>query len=56
MPADGLHFNDTEFTSDWDGVWETKVADTGHGYSVEFRIPLGRHAKAGLLVELDSSQ
>jgi hypothetical protein len=37
---DGVHFNDTSFSSDWDGIWEAKVADTGHGYSVEFRIPL----------------
>ncbi len=37
---DGVHFNDTDFSSDWDGIWEAKVARTGHGYTVEFRIPL----------------
>ncbi len=37
---DGVHFNDTDFSSDWDGIWEAKVAEIGHGYSVEFRIPL----------------
>ena len=37
---DGIHFNDTDFSADWDAIWEAKVADTGHGYSVEFRIPL----------------
>ncbi|HVY38137.1 MAG TPA: DUF5916 domain-containing protein [Polyangia bacterium] len=37
---DGIHYNDTNFSADWDAIWEAKVADTGHGYSVEFRIPL----------------
>jgi hypothetical protein len=37
---DGIHYNDTAFTADWDAIWEAKVADTDHGYSVEFRIPL----------------
>ncbi len=37
---DGVHYNDTSFSSDWDAVWEARVADTGHGYSVEFRVPL----------------
>ena len=30
----------SSYSTDWDAVWEAKVADTGHGYSVEFRIPL----------------
>jgi hypothetical protein len=38
--SDGIHFDDTAFSSDWDAVWEAKVADTGRGYGVEFRIPL----------------
>jgi hypothetical protein len=38
--SDAIHFNDTDFSSDWDAVWQAKVADTGHGYSVEIRIPL----------------
>jgi hypothetical protein len=37
---DGIHFNDTNFSSDWDAIWEAKVATTDHGYSAEFRIPL----------------
>ena len=40
MLSDGIHFDDTNFTSDWDAVWEAKVADTDRGYSIEFRIPL----------------
>jgi hypothetical protein len=40
MLSDGIHFNDTEFSSDWDAVWEAKVADSEHGYAAEFRIPL----------------
>jgi hypothetical protein len=38
--ADGIHYDDTSYSTDWDAVWEAKVADTGHGYSIEFRIPL----------------
>jgi hypothetical protein len=38
--SDAIHFNDTDYSSDWDAVWEAKVADTGHGYSMEIRIPL----------------
>ncbi|HMC94496.1 MAG TPA: DUF5916 domain-containing protein [Polyangia bacterium] len=37
---DGIHYNDTAFSADWDAIWEAKVADTDRGYSVEFRIPL----------------
>ena len=37
---DGIHYNDTNFSPDWDAIWEAKVADTDHGYSAEFRIPL----------------
>jgi hypothetical protein len=40
MLSDGIHFDDTNFSADWDAVWEAKVADTPRGYSVEFRIPL----------------
>ncbi len=38
--SDGIHFDDTSYSTDWDAVWEAKVADTGHGYAIEFRIPL----------------
>jgi hypothetical protein len=37
---DGVHFNDVEFSRDWDGNWQGKVAMTDHGYAVEVRIPL----------------
>ena len=37
---DLIHFNDVDASTTWDENWEAKVADTGHGYSVEFRIPL----------------
>ncbi|HEX4405241.1 MAG TPA: DUF5916 domain-containing protein, partial [Polyangia bacterium] len=38
--GDAIHFNDRDFSSDWDAVWEGKVVDTPRGYSVEIRIPL----------------
>ncbi len=38
--SDGIHYDDTAFSSDFDAVWEAKVADTPRGYSIEFRIPL----------------
>ena len=38
--GDAIHFNDLDYSSDWDAVWEGKAADTPRGYSVEFRIPL----------------
>jgi uncharacterized protein DUF5916/cellulose/xylan binding protein with CBM9 domain len=37
---DALHFNDTEFTTDWDAAWESKVATSERGWSVEMKIPL----------------
>ena len=37
---DGLHYNDTSFTTDWDAVWESAVARTDRGWSVEMKIPL----------------
>ena len=40
MLSDGVHFDDTNFTSDWDAVWEAKVAEYDRGYTIEFRIPL----------------
>jgi len=40
MLSDGIHYDDMSYTADWDAVWEAKVADTGRGYSIEFRIPL----------------
>jgi len=40
MLSDGIHFDDTNWSGDWDAVWEAKVADSDRGYTVEFRIPL----------------
>ena len=37
---DALHFNDTDFTTDWDAAWESAVAKTDRGWSVEMKIPL----------------
>ncbi len=37
---DALHFNDTDFTTDWDAAWESAVAQTPQGWSVEMKIPL----------------
>jgi hypothetical protein len=38
--SDAVHFNDLNYSADWDAVWEGKAADTPRGYSVELRIPL----------------
>jgi hypothetical protein len=38
--VDGIHFNDTDFTTDWDGAWDSAVATTPKGWSLEMRIPL----------------
>ena len=38
--VDGLHFNDTDYSQDWDENWEAKTARTQHGWSAELRIPL----------------
>jgi hypothetical protein len=37
---DAVHFNDTDFTTDWDAAWESAVARTDKGWSVEMKIPL----------------
>jgi len=37
---DGIHFNDTEMTTDWDAAWDSAVATSAAGWSVEMRIPL----------------
>ncbi len=37
---DALHFNDTDFTTDWDAAWDSAVAQTPQGWSVEMKIPL----------------
>src|SRR4051812_15869391 len=37
---DALHFNDTDLSTDWDAPWESAVASTPQGWSVEMKIPL----------------
>jgi hypothetical protein len=38
--SDGLHFNDTDYSQDWDENWEGRAALTSTGWSAELRIPL----------------
>ncbi len=38
--ADGIHFDDTGYGTDWDAAWESAVARTPRGWSLELRIPL----------------
>jgi hypothetical protein len=38
--SDGVRFNDTDYSADWDGVWESQVARDDRGWSAEIRIPL----------------
>lgn len=38
--ADGLFYNDNEFSYDWDATWESAVATSSAGWSVEMKIPL----------------
>jgi hypothetical protein len=38
--SDGLHFNDTDYSQDWDENWEGQAARTPTGWSAELRIPL----------------
>jgi len=38
---DGIHFNDTDTSLDWDAAWDSAVhREEGKGWSVEIRIPL----------------
>ncbi|WP_437296199.1 DUF5916 domain-containing protein [Sorangium sp. So ce426] len=38
--SDGVYANDTDFSSDWDGLWDARTAITPGGWSAELRIPL----------------
>jgi hypothetical protein len=38
--VDGLRFNDTDLSTDWDEVWRGEVAVTATGWSAELAIPL----------------
>lgn len=37
---DGIRFDDTQLSTDWDEIWEARTARTEHGWSAELRIPL----------------
>jgi hypothetical protein len=37
--VDALRFNDTDFSTDWDGVWNAAVSRDQGGYAVEMEIP-----------------
>jgi hypothetical protein len=38
--GDGVRFNDTDYSADWDGVWDAHVKRSDRGWSTEMRIPL----------------
>jgi len=38
--GDGVRFNETDYSPDWDGVWDAHVARDERGWSAELRIPL----------------
>lgn len=38
--SDGIRFDDTKLSTDWDEVWEARTARTARGWSAELRIPL----------------
>lgn len=37
---DGVYFDDTNFTTDWDGNWQARSKLVPDGWTAEFRIPL----------------
>jgi len=38
--VDGLRYEDTELSVDWDDIWEAEVTRTSTGWAAEIRIPL----------------
>src|SRR5436190_626814 len=38
--VDGLRYDDTSLSTDWDDVWHAEVASTPAGWSAEIRVPL----------------
>lgn len=38
--VDGVRFNDTDFSIDWDENWDARVSSREHGWAAEFRVPL----------------
>jgi hypothetical protein len=37
---DGIYYDDTEYSSDWDDIWSGRARRTANGWSAELRIPL----------------
>ncbi len=40
VQVDGIRFNDTDYSSDWDGRWYSATSRDDKGWIVEFKIPL----------------
>ncbi len=38
--GDGVRFNETEYSAEWDGVWDGQARQHAQGWSAEMRIPL----------------
>lgn len=38
--SDAIRFDDTDSDSDWDEVWDARVAETSRGWTAEIKIPL----------------
>lgn len=38
--TDGVRFNDTDYSSDWNGIWEGRARRQVDGWNAELRIPL----------------
>jgi len=39
VQVDGVYFNDTDYRSDWDGLWYGATSRDERGWSAEFKIP-----------------
>lgn len=42
VQSDGAIYNDAEYDSEWDGVWESRSRLLDHGWASEMRIPLSQ--------------
>jgi hypothetical protein len=38
--GDGVRFNDTDYSADWDGIWDGQARQSATGWTAELRIPL----------------
>jgi hypothetical protein len=38
--GDGVRFNDTDYSADWNGVWDAQTKQSATGWTAELRIPL----------------